>query len=167
MAKCILNNAGKGKGMLHGKPTLNLTAQNGSEFCITSFWGQWVTRHAVHHHAMSTAQYAMPGQTCNHAVWNKMHFSHLSRQTLTSGVMTDYDATAAFDRILSRLAIITCKWMGLPPHSWMFHVLPTQAHEIPLTSLFPPFLMAIILPRLNKGFCRGVAWWLLSILWVL
>jgi len=57
--------------------------------------------------AFSTSQYAIPGQTCNNAVLNKDLFCDLSRQTLSPGVLTDFDATAAFDWVIAGLSIIT------------------------------------------------------------
>jgi len=38
----------------------------------------------------------------------------LSRQSLSPGVLTDFDATAAFDRVLVGLSIAMCKRIGLP-----------------------------------------------------
>ena len=52
--------------------------------------------------------------TCNNAVLNKQLFPDLSRQTLSPGVLLDYDAKAAFDRVLVGLSLITCQCAGLP-----------------------------------------------------
>jgi hypothetical protein len=62
----------------------------------------------------------MPGLTCNSAVWSKILYCDLTRQTLTKGMLTDYDATAAFDRILHALAVITCRRIGLPHSAGLF-----------------------------------------------
>jgi hypothetical protein len=64
--------------------------------------------------------YALPGQTCNTAVLNKLLFLDLSRQTLTPGVLFDYDAKAAFDRVLARLSEVMCQRVGLPRISGLF-----------------------------------------------
>ncbi len=40
-------------------------------------------------------------------------FFGFSRQTLSLGILTDFDATAAFDRVLAGLSIVTSQWMGL------------------------------------------------------
>jgi len=56
----------------------------------------------------------MPGQTCNTAVLNKLLFLDLSRQMLSLGVLTDFNVSAAFDRVLAGLSIITCERVGLP-----------------------------------------------------
>jgi hypothetical protein len=58
------------------------------------------------HSAMNQSQYARPGQTCHNSVLNKLLFLDLSRQTLSPGIMTDFDAMAAFDRV----------WLGWPIH---------------------------------------------------
>jgi hypothetical protein len=54
------------------------------------------------------------------AVINKVLYCDLMRQTLSTGVMTDYDASAAFDRVLHSMSIITCKRIGLPTSSCLF-----------------------------------------------
>jgi len=58
-------------------------------------------------------------------VLNKVLFFDISRQTLSSGVLTDFDATAAFDRVIAGLPIATCKHVGLPiiAGHFMFHLL--------------------------------------------
>jgi hypothetical protein len=72
-------------------------------------------------HALDDAQYAMPGQTCNNAVLNKLLFLVLSRQTLSAGILMDYDATAAFfAHVLAGLSIITCQRVGLPWNAGLF-----------------------------------------------
>jgi len=53
--------------------------------------------------------------------WNKLLFLDLTRQTLIPGTMTDYDATAAFDRVLSSISILTCERVGLG--EFMYHLL--------------------------------------------
>jgi hypothetical protein len=70
--------------------------------------------------ALDDSQYALPGMTCNSAIWNKVLFMDLTRQTFTPGIMTDYDATAAFDRVLHIISILTCRRLGLPMTACMF-----------------------------------------------
>jgi hypothetical protein len=77
-------------------------------FTLNIIWGNRLIRHATNEHALDKAQYALPGMTCNSAVWNKVLFCDLIRQSLSTGVLTDYDATAAFDRVLHAIANITC-----------------------------------------------------------
>jgi hypothetical protein len=57
---------------------------------------------------------------CNSAVWNELLYCDLMRQTLSKGIMTDYDAMAAFNRVLHALAVITCRRISLPPHASTF-----------------------------------------------
>jgi hypothetical protein len=74
---------------------------------------------------MDLAQFAFPGQTCNNVVLNKTLFLELSHQTLSLGMLTDYDAMAAFDRALLGLSIVTCQRMELPcvAGNFMFQLL--------------------------------------------
>jgi hypothetical protein len=53
-------------------------------------------------------------------VLNKLLFLDLSRQTLSPGILTDFDATAAFDRVLAGLSIVTSQRMGLPRVAGIF-----------------------------------------------
>ncbi len=77
-------------------------------------------RTALQHKALDESQYAIPGQTCNSAVWNKVLYCDLLRQTLQPGIMTDYDATAAFDRVLHAMTIVTCRRFGMPHDACLF-----------------------------------------------
>jgi hypothetical protein len=62
----------------------------------------------------------MPGSTCNSAVWSKVLFCDLTRQTLSKGMLTDYNASAAFDRVLHAISVITCRHIGLPINASLF-----------------------------------------------
>jgi len=66
-------------------------------------------RYAKKFSALNPAQYAFPGQ--NNVVLNKILFLDVSWQTLSPGILIDYDGKVAFDRVL--MSIITCKQMGL------------------------------------------------------
>jgi hypothetical protein len=66
------------------------------------------------HKALDCVQFALPGQTCNNAVLDKTLFLDLSRQTLTPGILMEYDITAAFDRVLAGLSTVTWQRVGLP-----------------------------------------------------
>jgi len=81
---------------------------------LHSIWGHRLIRHVTTHDALDTSQYAIPGQTCNSAVLNKVLFCDLSRQSLTPGILNDFDATATFNRDIAGLSIVTCKRVGLP-----------------------------------------------------
>ena len=54
------------------------------------------------------AQLASPGKLCTSAILNKVLFFDLLCQTRQYGAMMDNDATAAFDRVLPALCVVTC-----------------------------------------------------------
>jgi hypothetical protein len=83
-------------------------------FVLHVIWGHRLIRHAKKHKSLSTSQYAIPGETCNNAVLKKVLFCDLSRQSLSPGILTNFDATAAFDRVIAGLSITTCERVGLP-----------------------------------------------------
>lgn len=83
-------------------------------FVLHTIWGHRFIRHAKKHLALSSTQYAVPVQTCNNAVLNKVLFCDLSHQTLTPGVLKDFDTTAVFDRVVAGMLITTCQRVGLP-----------------------------------------------------
>lgn len=64
--------------------------------------------------ALDKSQLTLPSQMCNNAVLNKMLFLDLSWQTLSPGILMDYAAMAAFNRVIAGLSIITCQHIGLP-----------------------------------------------------
>jgi hypothetical protein len=87
-------------------------------FILHIIWGKRLMQNALHH--LDKAQFAIPGQTCHNAVLNKLLYLDLSRQTLTPGLMLDYDAKAAFDRVISSIANMACQRLGLPRIAGMF-----------------------------------------------
>jgi hypothetical protein len=95
-------------------------------------WGRRLIRNALNHRALDTSQFALPEQTCNNAMLNKVLFCDLSRQTLSAGVLTDYDATAAFDRAIAGVSIVSCKLMGLPliAGHFMFNLLKNMQFHL-------------------------------------
>jgi hypothetical protein len=64
------------------------------------------------HSILDSSHYALSGQTCNNAILNKMLFLDISRQSLSPGILSNFDATAAFDWVLAGLLVVTCKRMG-------------------------------------------------------
>lgn len=72
----------------------------------------------MNENALDDAQYTLPGMTCNSTILNKVLFLDLTQQTLTPGKMTDYDATAAFDRVLHSMANFYLPTFG-PTHGCM------------------------------------------------
>jgi len=122
----------KGKGTFVDNQRIIQLCEADLNFILHVIWGHRLIRHAKSHNALDAAQYALPGQTCNNAVLNKSLFLDLSRQTLTPGVMTDFDATAAFDRVLSGISIVTCQRLGLPKMAgiFMYNLLSTMQFDL-------------------------------------
>jgi len=83
-------------------------------FVLHVIWGHHLICHANHHKVLDDAQFAIPGQTFNNAVLNNVLFFELSRQSLSPGILSEFDATATFDWVLAGLSIITCQCIGLP-----------------------------------------------------
>jgi hypothetical protein len=52
--------------------------------------------------------------TCQSAVWNQVLFCDLLCQTSSKGILTDYDASVAFHRVLHFITVITCRRLGMP-----------------------------------------------------
>jgi hypothetical protein len=50
-------------------------------FVLHVIWGYRMIQHAKKHRALSSSQFAIPGETCNNAVLNKVLFFDLSRQS--------------------------------------------------------------------------------------
>jgi hypothetical protein len=82
-------------------------------------WGYRLIHTAQKANQLDTSQYALPGQTYHSAVWNKLLYCDSMQQTLFSGIMTDYDATSAFDRVPHAMSIITCQHLGIPNNACM------------------------------------------------
>jgi len=97
----------KGKGTFVENMQIMQLCETDLNFILHVIWGHHLIPHATSKKAMDAAQYALPGQTCNNAVLHKNLFLDLSCQTLTPGVKTDFDVTAAFDQVLSGISIIT------------------------------------------------------------
>jgi hypothetical protein len=118
--------------MLHQNLRIIQLCEADLNFILHIIWGKRLIRHALRHKALNTAQYALPGKTCSNAVLNKQLFLDLSRQTLTPGVLTDYDVTAAFDRVLTGLSIVTCQRVGLPciAGTFMFNLLKDMSFHL-------------------------------------
>jgi hypothetical protein len=110
----------KGKGRFVENLRIIQLCEADLNFALNIIWGYRLVRSAQKHKIFDASQYAVPGQTCHSAVWNKVLYCDLMRQTFTPGIMTDYDASAAFDRVLHAMSIITCKRIGLPHNVCMF-----------------------------------------------
>jgi len=110
----------KGKGRFIDNLRMIQLCEADLNFVIHCIWGHRLIRHATKNKLLNESRYAIPGQTCNNAVINKILFFDLSRQSLTPGVLSDFDATAAFDRVIIELSIITCQRVGLPRVAGIF-----------------------------------------------
>jgi hypothetical protein len=110
----------KGKGIYIEHLRIIQLCEADLNFTLNILWGNRMIRSALKHKALDESQYAIPGQTCNSAVWNKILYCNLLRQTLQPGIMTDYDATAAFDRVLHAMTIVTCRRFGMPQTACLF-----------------------------------------------
>jgi hypothetical protein len=110
----------KGKGQYIEHLRIIQLCEADLNFLLNIIWGYRLTRHAMKHQHLNESQYALPGKTCNSAVWNKLLYCDLMRQTLSPGIMSDYDATAAFDRVLHSMSILTCRRIGLPHEASIF-----------------------------------------------
>jgi hypothetical protein len=99
----------KGKGYFIENLCIIQLCEADLNFVFHFIWGHRLFRHASSHQALDPAQYTLPGQICNNAVLKKTLFFNLSRQTLSLGILLDFDATAAFDRVIAGLSIETCK----------------------------------------------------------
>jgi len=105
----------KGKGRHINNLRIIQLCEADLNMVLHAIWGHRLIQHATTYSALNKSQYAIPGQTCNSAVLNKvLLFCDLSRQSLTPGILTDFDASAAFDRVIASLSIITCRRVGLP-----------------------------------------------------
>jgi hypothetical protein len=110
----------KGKGHFIENLRIIQLCEADLNFVLNILWGNRMIQTALQHKALDDSQYAIPGQTCNSAVWNKVLYCDLLRQTLQPGIMTDYDATAVFDLVLHAMAIVTCRRFGMPHNACLF-----------------------------------------------
>jgi len=108
----------KGKGQYFKNLRIIQLCEADLNFVLHVIWGKRLMHHALRH--LDKAQFAIPGQTFHNAVLNKLPFLDLSRQTFTPGLMLDYDAKAAFDRVISVIANAACQRLGLPSIAGIF-----------------------------------------------
>ena len=83
-------------------------------------WGKRLDRHATEAGVYNEAQFASPGKLCQSAIVNKVLFFDLLRQNRYYGALIDNDATAAFDRVLPALCVVTCRQLGMPKAAQRF-----------------------------------------------
>jgi len=83
-------------------------------------WGKQLDRHAFDSGVYNEAQFASPGKLCQSAILNKVLFFDILRQNRHYGALIDNDATAAFDRVLPALCVVTCRQLGMPKQAQRF-----------------------------------------------
>jgi hypothetical protein len=110
----------KGKGKYIENLRIIQLCEADINFVLNAIWGYRLTCNGVKQKIFNQSQYAMPGLTCNSAIWSKVLYCDMTRQTLKTGILTDYDATAAFDCVLHALSVITCRRLGLPMQTGQF-----------------------------------------------
>jgi len=110
----------KGKGPKLGKLRVIQLIEADLNFVLRLLWGYRLNRSISRQGLYDTSQFAVPGKTCTSAAFNKVLFLDLTRQLKVESSMTDKDASAAFDRVLPALAIVTCERLGLPPSAGRF-----------------------------------------------
>lgn len=102
----------KGKGRYIENLWIIQVVEANLNFVLHTIWGHQLIWHGTTHSILDSSHYALSGQTCNNAILNKMLFLDISRQSLSPGILSNFDATAAFDWVLAGLLVVTCKRMG-------------------------------------------------------
>lgn len=139
----------KGKGKHFENLRIIQLCEADLNFTLHIIWGKQVIQNATHENALDDSQYALPGMRCNSAVWNKVLFLDLMQQTLSTGILTNYDATAAFDWVLHSMSIIICRRLGLPRPAYLFIYNLLQNMEFHIATGFL-FLTMKTLLKLDK-----------------
>jgi hypothetical protein len=67
----------KGKGRHIEQLRIIQLCEADLNFALNIIWGYRLIRHAINNKAFNKSQYALPGSTCNSAVWNKMLYCDL------------------------------------------------------------------------------------------
>ena len=109
---------GKGPGIENLRIIQLLEAD--MSWLLRFLWGRKLDRHAMEAGVYNEAQFASPGKLCHSAIVNKVIFFDLLRQTKQYGALMDNDATAAFDRVLPALCVVTCRQLGMPKSAQRF-----------------------------------------------
>ena len=87
---------------------------------LRTLWGRRLDRHALQEGVYNEAQFASPGKLCISAILNKVIFFDILRQSRQMGALMDNDATAAIDRVLPALCVLTCRQLGMPKQAQRF-----------------------------------------------
>ena len=110
----------KGKGPAIENLRIIQLLEADMNWLLRFLWGRQLDRHAMDAGVYNEAQFASPGKLCQSAIVNKVLFFDLLRQTKQYGALMDNDATAAFDRVLPALCVVTCRQLGMPKSAQRF-----------------------------------------------
>ena len=110
----------KGKGHRIDKLRILQLVEADLNFVLKLLWGSRLNQAAYKNNLYNESQYAIIGKTCTSAIFNKVLFADLTRQTKRPASMMDNDNAAAFDRVLPALSIVTCRRLGLPKSAAIF-----------------------------------------------
>jgi hypothetical protein len=110
----------KGKGPAIENLRIIQLLEADMNWLLRSLWGRRLNHHAQTEGVYSEDQYAAPGKLCWSAILNKVIYFDLLRQMRQCGALMDNDATAAFDRVLPALCVVTCRQLGMPKQAQRF-----------------------------------------------
>lgn len=110
----------KGKGPAIENLRIIQLLEADMNWLLRFLWGRKLDRHAMDAGVYNEAQFASPGKLCQSAIVNKVIFFDILRQTRQYGALMDNDATAAFDRVLPALCVVTCRQLGMPKSAQRF-----------------------------------------------
>ena len=110
----------KGKGPAIENLRIIQLLEADMNWLLRFLWGRKLELHALQEGAYNEAQFASPGKLCQSAILNKVLFFDLLRQSRSYGALMDNDATAAFDRVLPALCVVTCRQLGMPKEAQRF-----------------------------------------------
>ena len=110
----------KGKGPAIENLRIIQLLEADMNWLLRFLWGRKLDRHALVEGVYNEAQFASPGKLCISAILNKVLFFDLLRQSRQYGALSDNDATAAFDRVLPALCVVTCRQLGMPKQAQRF-----------------------------------------------
>mmetsp|Transcript_748 Transcript_748/g.1130 ORF Transcript_748/g.1130 Transcript_748/m.1130 type:complete len:523 (+) Transcript_748:2168-3736(+) len=110
----------KGKGPAIENLRIIQLLEADMNWLLRFLWGRKLDRHALNEGIYNEAPFASPGKLCISAILNKVIFFDIIRQTRQFGALMDNDATAAFDRVLPALCVVTCSQLGMPKQAQQF-----------------------------------------------
>ena len=122
----------KGKGPTIENLRIIQLLEADMNWLLRYLWGKKLNHHAQVEGIYSEDQYAAPGKLCCSAILNKVLFFDSLRQMRQCGALMDNDATAAFDRVLPALCVVTCRQLGMPKSAqrFFFHVLRQMEYTV-------------------------------------